>query len=224
MSLVPRTVADRIQYYETQLPAWANVAEAIGSTPEEIAAVQDITADAREAYAQQQAAQAAAQAATIRLRNALAKMQTLGSAVIVRARVKAQTSGDPAVYSMARIPVPEKGSPLAEPGTPSGFKVQLQQDGTLELGWTCENPAGSSGTIYEIFRSDAGPGGRFAYIGNTGAKKFTDARIPAGASQVTYKLQAVRSTKVGACAFFNVNFGGVGVGGAVVPNAPRLAA
>jgi len=40
-----------------------------------------------------------------------------------------------------------------------------------------------------------------------------DATIPAGSSQVTYQMQAVRSTAAGPWAQFNVNFGtGAGAG------------
>src|SRR5690606_33934229 len=105
------------------------------------------------------------------------------------------------------------------------FQVQLEQNGMLELSWDCDNPSGAAGTVYEIFRSDSGYDGPFTYLGNTGVRKFVDAKIPAGVTRVTYKIRAVRSTKVGSCAYFGVSFGGVGIAIArTVPNAPRLAA
>ncbi len=55
-----------------------------------------------------------------------------------------------------------------------------------------------------------GPTGEFNYLGGSGEKEFTDSTIPAGSSQVTYQLQAVRfptgARPVGARQF-NVNFG-----------------
>jgi hypothetical protein len=223
MSLVPRTVAEKIQFFQTRLPKWAEVAEQIGSTPEQIDSLEASVAAARTALAEQREAQNKARIATDKLRLALKKMAAEGSAVIARARVTAQSSGDPLVYGLASIPLPRKGSPLDTPGMPYGFELQLYQNGALELRWECDNPEGASGTLYEIYRSDR-PDGEFAYIGNTGIKKFVDAKIPRGTSRVTYRIQAARSTKVGTSAFFSVNFGGVGVGGAIVPHAPRLAA
>ena len=55
--------------------------------------------------------------------------------------------------------------------------------------------------------------------------------MPAGSSQVTYQIQAVRSTAVGPWAQFNVNFGVSSAGFAIVksvtesaPTPPRIAA
>jgi hypothetical protein len=54
------------------------------------------------------------------------------------------------------------------------------------------------------------------YLAGVGAKEFTDATVPAGSSQVTYQLQAVRSTSVGGWAQYNVSFGTESGGGATI--------
>ena len=46
-----------------------------------------------------------------------------------------------------------------------------------------------------------------ADMANENVKEFTDQTVPAGSSQVTYQIQAVRSTAAGPWAQFNVNFG-----------------
>ncbi|HEV7298826.1 MAG TPA: hypothetical protein VGN72_05625 [Tepidisphaeraceae bacterium] len=98
--------------------------------------------------------------------------------------------------------------PGATPGTPSNFKVSLGADGSLELSWKCRNP-GASGTMYRVDRK-IGSSGEFEYIGGVGGKRFVDPTVPAGTSQLTYRVQGVRSTAVGASAQFNVNFGMTG--------------
>ena len=117
-------------------------------------------------------------------------------------------------------------SPMGAPGTSTNFKVKLMGDGSIELGWKCNNPVGSTGTLYQIFRR-TGAVGEFEYLGGVGEKKYHDTTIPAGAAVVTYKIQAVRSTAVGDWAEFCVNFG-TGAGGAmtasVSESAPKLAA
>ena len=98
-------------------------------------------------------------------------------------------------------------------------------NGAVTLKWKCANPAGTSGTIYQVWRRDT-PTGDFNYLGGTGSKSFDDATIPAGSGGVTYQIQAVRSTAVGLWAQFNVNFG-VSSGGemtASVVSAPKIAA
>ena len=57
--------------------------------------------------------------------------------------------------------------------------------------------------------------GAFEYLGGAGEKKWTDSTLPAGATQITYQIQAVRSTAVGPWAQFNVNFGVGNNGGPV---------
>ena len=116
-------------------------------------------------------------------------------------------------------------APKGNPGTASNFKVALNGDGSIDLTFKVNNPAGTHGTMYQIFRRIGGEG-EFEYLGGVGAKKFHDATIPAGTAAVTYKIQAVRSTAVGDWAEFNVNFG-TGAGGAVtasVEPSPKLAA
>jgi hypothetical protein len=119
-------------------------------------------------------------------------------------------------------------SPMGAPGTAYNLKVKLMGDGSIDMGWKCNNPRGSTGTIYQIFRRiGAGAADAFEYLGGVGSKKLHDTTIPAGTAVVTYKIQAVRSTAVGDWAEFSVNFGN-GAGGAMIASvteqSPKLAA
>jgi hypothetical protein len=80
-------------------------------------------------------------------------------------------------------------------------------------------------TQYEVLRR-IGAAGEFTFLGGTGMKQFTDPTIPAGSSQVTYQIQATRTTAVGPWAQFNVNFGTSSGGDttATVGESPKLAA
>jgi hypothetical protein len=104
-------------------------------------------------------------------------------------------------------------SPMPAPGTAYGFKVKLMGDGSIETRWKCNNPRGSQGTVYQIFRR-LGAVGTFEYLGGVGDKKYHDTTIPAGTATLTYKIQAVRSTAVGDWAELCVGFGS-GAGGAL---------
>ena len=83
---------------------------------------------------------------------------------------------------------------------------ELRQDGSLVLRWTCRNPRGAAGTMYQVYRR-IGMTGPFKYLGGSGSKRFVDETIPAGSAQLTYQIRARRSTAVGPWALFNVNFG-----------------
>ena len=133
-----------------------------------------------------------------------------GNVVVEQVRTKARTAGA-GVYPLANIPAPATPGPRPAPGKPTDFVATLDESGALALRWKCPNPAGSGGTIYQIYRRTT-PAGEFAYLGGSGTKAFVDTTLPAGSAAVTYQLQAVRSTGTGPWAQFNVNFG-TGTGG-----------
>jgi len=211
MSVVPQKTVDKIQFFEDHIAPWTTNATAIGTTTTAVTALDTKTQAARDSYTAQQVAQAVAKAATETLKQAVAEMATSGSAIIDQIRAAAKNTGD-GVYPLAQIPAPATPSPVGAPGQPNNFAVELAADGALTINWKCANPVGCVGTIYQVWRRTTADG-EFAYLGGTGERKFVDATIPAGSSQVTYQMQAVRSTAAGPWAQFNVNFGtGAGAG------------
>lgn len=112
------------------------------------------------------------------------------------------------MYQVAMIDAPSKGAPIAEPGKPDNFRFALDALGQLTLSWTCKNPRGSTGTMYQIRRKIVGDAhSEFEFLAVVGTKKFADETIPAGTKAAIYEIQAIRSTKTGPVATFNVNFG-----------------
>jgi len=229
MGLLPNSTAGKIQFCESHLADWSANAVAIGSSAPEIAALTTKTESARAALTEQETAQETAKTKTAALRDAVDEMVLATSDLIKKVRAKAATAGN-SVYQLANIPAPAVPSPVGAPGQPSNFKVSLGVDGAPAISWKCNNPAGCIGVIYQLWRRTTADG-EFAYIGGTGARKFVDGTIPAGTSQVTYQMQAVRSTAAGPWAQFNVNFGtaggtgaGAGAGAAVVETAVRRGA
>ena len=227
MSVVPPAKLAKIGFYENHISPWSLNSVAVGTTAAEVTALQTKTEAARDAYNAAIAARDAAKAATLAYDNAVAAMADAGADIIKQIRAKAATAGSN-VYVLAQIPAPAIPTPVGPPGTPFDFSVELLGDGSLELRWKCNNPAGSAGTMYQVYRR-IGPGGagEFVYCGGNGSKKFLDATLPAGSAGVTYQIQAVRSTSTGPWAQFNVNFG-VGGGGmmtaSVVAGPTKIAA
>jgi hypothetical protein len=211
MATVPRKINERIQFYESHNPDWSASPEAVGLTAADMAALQTTTAACRAAYTLWLAARESAQAATVSLHNAMNTLDPQGSAIIGAIRNYAIRTNNPEVYAIAKLPPPKTPAPVAAPGTAYAPGVQLQQGGALELSWRCDNPPDAGGTMYEVHRQiDGGP---MSQVGTTGEKKFTDSTLPAGTAAVTYTLIAVRSTKRGAPAQFNVQFGTAPAGG-----------
>jgi len=225
MSVVPNKYPQRVQFYENRVTPWTNNSIAIGTNVAKVQNLMTLVQQASARLNEQQTALAAAKAATLAFNLAVESMSVEGASIIKQIRAQAETNGD-YVYSIALIPAPATPSPTAPPGTPTALKVTLDGNGALLLNWKCKNPRGTSGTLYQIYRK-VGVAGDFKYLGGTGDKKFTDDAVPAGVTQVTYQIQAVRSTAVGLWATFNVFFGsntGQTTTANVVENAPRIAA
>ena len=219
MRIVPKSNARAILYFESQAPRWQEDPGAIGLTPEETAEVATLTAEARATYDAHLRALQAARSATLRYELAIERLRVAGAGCIARIRAVAMARGDERILAAAALPVPAKPSPLAAPGTPTNFEAQLAGNaGTIRLTWDCKNPAGSSGTVYEIRRNDqpvfSPPDFRFIAI--TGEKQFLDDTIPPGTPTVEYQVTAIRSRKRSGAGRHLVSFGAgrpVGEGG-----------
>jgi hypothetical protein len=227
MAVVPDKQIEKVQFYENHSEPFTEHATAIGVTSTEVTDLVTKTAAARAAYDAQQTARQAAKAATESFDNAARAMGIAGAALLKKIRAKAEQTGNPDVYTLAQIPAPPTPSARPAPGTPTNLTIKLDGNGALILKFKCSNPAGTSGTMYQIYRSVGD--GEFQYLGGCGEKRYVDATVPAGATKLTYQIQAVRSTAVGMWATFNVNFGTNAGGGATasvgsVTASPRIAA
>jgi hypothetical protein len=206
MRVVPRSKSSRIEFYETRVAKWIENAEALGVSPELVAELAAKTAAARDAFKAQQRARDIARGKTAAMNNAIRTMANLGAATMQQIRTHALTAG-PGVLSLALLLPPEKGSPMPPPGKPDNLKVDLM-GGWLALSWTCDNPPGSVGTMYQLQRRiDGGP---MSFLGISGAKSFVDQTVPAGTTRIEYQIQSVRSTLLGGRNLFNVTLSGLG--------------
>jgi hypothetical protein len=214
MGVVPESRLGKIEFYEAHIAPWQANATAIGLTTAQVVALDTLTKNARTAYLNAEAARQASKAATQAFYDAVRAMHNgpgAGQDMIEAIRVRAQSTGNPNVYVLAQIPPPATPGVTPPPGTPFDFRVGLLQNGALELKWKCQNPRGTTGTVYEIRRRQ-GASGAFAFVGSSGVKAFTDDTVPAGSASVTYQITAVRSTQRGNPAQFTVNFGSAGPG------------
>ena len=211
MGTFPNSRLGKVEFYESHVPIWGTAPTTIGLTVAQVTALSTATANARKAYDEQVSAHEAAKAATLNFHETVRLMHNApgrGADMVLVIRTYAQTTNNPNVYVLAQIPPPATPGTTPPPGTPFDFAVGLLQNGALELRWKCNNPEGTSGTIYEVKR-----GGQF--IGATGVRTFTDETLSSGSSPVTYQVTGVRSTSRGNPAQFTVTFGMGGGGFAI---------
>jgi hypothetical protein len=227
MSLYPRDKAGTIGYFRSKVAPWTTNATAIGTTSAAVTAM-DAKVDAAQAKLDAKiAAHEAAKNATAALDTAVDELIVAGMDIVRQIRAKAEIDGN-GVYTLAEIPAPATPGPIGPLGTPTEFGATFDGAGGLNLKWKCTNPKNSGGTVYQVWRRVGGVG-EFSFLGNAGGKRFLDTTIPAGSSQVTYQVRAIRSTSAGEWAQFNVNFGTSSSGAMTAsvvqtPVEPKLAA
>ena len=214
MPIVPETRIGKVNFYTAHLPLWRANAAALGLTTAEVDALESATLAAAQAQLAQREAEEAAKAATQTFHNGVAAMQTLGASLLRTIKNRAETLDDPELYALAAIPAPRNASRTPPPGIPSQLKVELLATGALRLAWKCNNPDGTTGTLYEIKRRmvsrgmpRGGENAEFVYIGASGVKQFIDTSLPPGPTRVTYQITAIRSTRASHPAQFTINFG-----------------
>ena len=231
MRTVPVNIVQKISWYEEHAALWVTNQAQLNLTAAQTTEMTGKVTAAKNALSEQQAAQTAAKGKTLALRQAVDELSAFGSDLLkdIRATAAAAPSGGVEIYELAGIPAPALPSPVPPPGTASDFSVTLvPADGSLRLAWKCVNPANASGVLYEVERK-LGAGGAFVMVGTTGSRKLVDATVPAGTSEVWYRITAARTTGKGIPAAFSVMFGvgGAGAGqmtASVVTAGARMAA
>lgn len=208
MAIIPSRIQDQLDFFDQHQGPWGLNAASIGISSGQATAFKNAAAAARTAYNTQLAAQQTAKTATASAKAAIGDARTMCGNLINLIKGFADNSATPAtVYSLAQIPAPASPSTAPPPGTASDFKVTLLQNGSVTIKWKCANPAGTSGTIYEVRRRIGGSTTPWVFIGATGLRNFNDDTIPSGTPAATYEVTAVRSTTRGNPATLLVQFG-----------------
>lgn len=221
MSLIPDSKTGKVAFFQTKIAPWTTNAVAIGTSAAAVTDLGTKVTAAQDKIADQNAAFEAYRTAVMTANNAVRTMEAAGSDIIKQIRTKAALDGN-TVYELAEIPAPAIPTPVPPPGMPTHFTAALNPNGSLTLKWKCANPPGGGGTIYQIARQIGG--GAMTPLGVSGTRTYTDSTLPAGAGEVIYQIQAVRSTALGVAAEFLVRLGTSASGAATASVSPRLAA
>lgn len=225
MSL-PKKTLERIQYVEAHNAPFTTNTTAIGLVSADVTDLSAKAAAARTAFNLRESLWQQAEAVTLDLNSKVDVMSVAWASCTNKIKGKAIQVGGTSVYTLAQIPAPATPSPIGAPGTPTEFEATLLQGGDVDLVWKCAQPAGASGTTYQVYRRLT-PGAEWDFLGTSGEKKYIDATIPAGVQFVMYKVRGIRSTVAGTWGEFNVTFGAGGSGTTTIvatSSGPKMAA
>ncbi|HYE62398.1 MAG TPA: hypothetical protein VD997_10405 [Phycisphaerales bacterium] len=204
MRILPRTIPEQIQFFETRLPDWSLDPAGLGLSSETVAQLEELTAQARAAYQAAELVRAQAKAATLALHTAMAQLLKPGAAAITTIKAKAVTMNDPTINSRARIDAPKDPSPVPAPHAPTTPTASIDGTGSVRLAWRGTGPTGTNngpgarggaGTTFIIYRQDPGAAGP-RIVGMTSELHYTDETAPlVPGAPVLYTLQAMRAGK-----------------------------
>ncbi len=218
MSIVPANIRPAIDFCLVHATVWQANALAIGITAGQATAFKNAATAADTSFVARENAANAAKAATVNQASAVSAMRISAADTLRSIKAFAEASANPAaVYAIAQIPPPAVPSPRPAPGQPTDFKVNLNPGGSITLKWKCPNPAGSTGTVYHVYRRIGGAESPVTDLGTIGVREFTDETVPssAGGVGVVYIVQAQRAELLGAASLpMTVQFG-VGGGGSL---------
>lgn len=209
MSTIPRTNDAALTWCDEHVALWAADPAAVGLDSNEVAALAALVQMVQNRKAEFVAARTAWLGASEAYSSGIDSMLDNASVLLAKVRAFARGSPEPAlIYQAAGIPAPADPSPRPAPGTPTGFKVELLQDGDITLSFKCPNPPRTGATVYRVERRlGYGQSQPFVFVVNAKERKFTDSGIPEGTAIATYRIIAETATKNGAPALFAVRFG-----------------
>lgn len=203
MRILPTRTDQRLSRIRVLADRWAEDPAAVGLTPEAVAEVQALLAEA----------EASVSAATLARQRArtLTDAQHLDVKAVSRAaqhaintiKLFADTTGDPQTLSRGLIPQPAEPSPPPPLQIARNFLADPLRNGDVVLTW---NASTARGLFYAIERSiDGGP---WQYLDAVSARRWTDKTVPLGSRHIRYRLYTKRNGLTSSnCAMTNVQFG-----------------
>jgi hypothetical protein len=199
VSVIPDTLAEKLEFFEARLAEWATNAAAIGLTPGQVTGIAAITAEARAKYSAATAARASSKSATIEQKIAFDALNTFGGDLVKTIRTFAETNNNPGVYALASIPEPAEPTPLGPPEAPTETNAALNLSGGIDITFKASK---TGGTTFVVERRTVELGGTpptgWTQIGITETKTFTDSALPQGLASAHYRVIATRSGGVSA--------------------------
>lgn len=194
MSVIPRTLVDRIQFFETHLPVWTKNPAAIGLTVAQLADLGTRTQQARLDYDAARALRTEAKAATSTQNDSVASMFELGSDLVKTIRAFAETNDDLSVYNLAQIPAPAAPMPTPPPETPTDVQLAVNAFGYCTIKWKGSRAVGSQFILRRQVTEVGGTPGPWTYAGSSVTNDYTDPTVPTGLASVSYLVFAQRAS------------------------------
>lgn len=183
---MPQNPTDALEWIEIRAERWVQHADAIGLGE---AFAQDVLLLAEQARARRLAANEAAaraKSATQSWRLGIGDAKKRARAAIATIKAHAAATGDPEVYTLARLSKRASPGEAPPPKMPQNLAFDVRPRGEVELSW---DGGGPQGTYYVVQRS-FGVRRNWSVLGTTTSKRFVDGDLPIGATETLYAVIA----------------------------------
>lgn len=230
MGVIPTKTAEEITFGEVHAPIWATAPTSIGLTVAACTAITAAVTAARKAFTDAHAAREASKAATNNLSVKMNLLHPLLAEAVQTIRLFAESTNNPAVYTLAQIPAPATPTPAPPPMQPVQLGASIIPGGVLRISFKAtDSAAGGGATTYLVSRKLSGQS-TFTVIGSAGSSRstdganlprgfkfFDDSSLPSGSNNMQYMVQGQRGSAFGLPSeSLTVSIGTDGGGGAVV--------
>ncbi len=196
MSVIPRTLVDRIQFFETHIPVWGKDPAAIGLTVAQLADLGTRTQQARADYENAQALRSQTKAATSTQNDSVDSMYDLGADLVKTIRAFAETTDNDSVYNLAEIPAPAAPTPTPPPESPTEVQLVVNAFGYCIINWKGSRANGTQFSLRRQVTEVGGTPGPWTFAGTSTTNEYTDTTVPTGLATVSYVVVAQRASGV----------------------------
>lgn len=195
MSVVPSKPVEAYDFAVARESIWGAIPTQIGLTAADVAAMTTTTDNFNTAFDAVVKARAASKAATDALAQATRAMRTRIGDNVQKIRIFAESTNNPAVYSLAQIPPPAERIPQPPPEQPRDLDAVLQANGNLTLRFRASGGPGAAFLISRKLATESA----FRLIGTADVtrskvKSFTDTTLPPGSTNVQYIVTGQRGS------------------------------
>ena len=225
---MPRTIPELIAWSNVHVDLWQQNATSIGISSAQALAFKTLVGSMVTNVGKSDAARQASKDATMNSNTSIDAVRAIGGAYINMIKAYAETTNNPAVYSLGGVSPDDPQSVLPPPIAPNDFTATVNGGGSLTIRWRVTQPAGVTNVQYLVSRRLIGES-TFTLVASEGKNKsFTDETLPVGVDRVEYLLQPKRGEVYGPQSnIFTVQFGSVMGGGmnittASVPHAEPM--
>jgi hypothetical protein len=208
MSVRPDKKQEQIQFAQERIAPWTSNAAELNLSPQIITAISEATDAAATTYSTARTSRNEAKAATAAADLNIRFMNTLVAEAVKTIRLKAQSTNNPKLYTIAQIPAPAAPTAAKPPTKPTDLRAVIGSGGAtsgLTIQWkpSPSNPdqdASTAGVLFIVRRRLAGQTGwtilgsaKPSRAGTRGFSSFTDTTLPANPQGLQYTVQGVRS-------------------------------